>query len=196
MRKFAAAAVVAVLAGCGGPTHRVADVTEQGLIETDHIGLNEIRPAVEQMCNKVSQRNAQGWASHIRMTQDPPYKPQVRISDIQNRTTQHFDVVTLKNELLNAMVEQGVVYVVGDAGDLAAVNDERDYSQAGMTNETIEYGQEDVVALVLRGEITDDIIRQGSVKQHDYIFSLRLVDTVKNRVEIVTSTKMRKVRED
>ncbi len=190
-----AALLSLLLAGCSSTTHRVADVSEQGLVETDHIGLNEIRPAVEAMCDKIAQLNARGWGSHVRVTQDPPHKPQVRMSKIQNRTREHFDVVTLKNELLNAMVEQGVVYVVGDAGDLAAVNDERDYSQAGMTNEELAYGEEDVVALVLRGEITDDVIEQGSVKQHDYIFSLRLIDTVKNRVEAVTSTKLRKVRE-
>ena len=71
----------------------------------------------------------------------------------------------------------------------------RDYAAAGMTNEALNYGDEDVVGLVLRGEITDNIIDQGSTKQHDYIFSLRLIDTTKNRVIIVTSTKIRKVRE-
>ena len=197
IRLHRAAIVVALplaIAGCK-TTHRVADVNDQGLIDTDHIGLNEIRPAVDQMCAKISKLNTQGWASHVRITPEPPHRPQVRISSIQNRTREHFDVTTLKNELLNAMVEQEAVYVVGDAGDLAAVNQERDYSQAGMTNETLEYGEEDVVALVLRGEITDDVIDQGDVRQHDYIFSLRLVDTVKNRVIATTSTKMRKVRE-
>lgn len=187
-------ALALLATGCA-TTHRQADVEEQGLVETDHVGLNEIRPAVDAMCAKISELNAQGWPDHVRMTPEPPHKPQVRISALKNRTRDHFDVVTLKNELLNAMVEEGVVYVVGDAGDLEAVNQERDYSQAGMTNEELQYGQEDVVALVLRGEITDDVIEQGRTKQHDYIFSLRLIDTVKNRVITTTSTKLRKVRE-
>lgn len=199
MRSFAAIAassVLVALVGCKGPTHRQVDVSEPGLIDVDNIGLNEIRPAVEAMLDRVSKMNLEGWASHIILTEDSPRRPQVRIAGVQNRTNEQFDVVMLENELLNALVNQEVVYVVGGASDLAAVNAERDYSQAGMTNEEIPYGQEDRVALVLVGEITEDVIDQRNVRQHDFVFGLRLVDTVKNRVMATTSTKIRKVRED
>ncbi len=199
MRSFAAIAagsVLLALVGCKGPTHRQVDASEPGLIDVDNIGLNEVRQATEAMLTKVSKLNLEGWANHIILTEDSPKRPQVRIAGVQNRTNEQFDVVMLENELLNALVNQEVVYVVGGASDLAAVNAERDYSQAGMTNEEIPYGQEDRVALVLVGEITEDVIDQRNVRQHDFVFGLRLVDTVKNRVMAVTSTKIRKVRED
>lgn len=182
------------VAGCK-TTHREADIEDKGLIKTDHIGLNEIRPAVDEMNQLISDQTREGWPPHVIMTPDAPHRPQVYIDKIQNRTREHFDVVILRNELINAMTKGNNVYVVGDEGDLEAVNEEREYSQAGMTNEEVPMGQEDVSGLILRGEITDDVIEEGDVKQHDYMFYLRLVDTRKRRIIFTTSTRMRKVRE-
>lgn len=199
----AALVAVAGLSGCG-TTQRRADASDPGLVKTSHIGGHEIEEAVRDMAKKISEKNARGWEAHIPMSSDNPPKPQVRVDKIQNRTRVHFDVVNLRNELLNTLVEQEVVYLVGSrdgpGSDSDAVMDERAYAASGMVDadqaaQAPEMGGEDMTGLLLRGEITDDVIEVDGVKQHDYWFSLRLVDTRKGRVVLTTRTKMRKVRD-
>ena len=179
------------LVGCGGPTHRVADPQEYGVVDTDAINWNELRPAVDEMMGEIARLNAQGWPSHVVMTPEAPFKPQLRIHTIQNRTRERLDIQAYKNELMNALVNQGIVYVVGDSRDRAAVGAERDYSDAGNTTQELT-GDEDATGLVLQGEIQDFVIDQENARQHDYQFNLRLIDTKKNRILKVTSTKFRK----
>ncbi len=186
---------IALLAGCASASTREDDAAETGVVATDHIGLAELRPAVEALAAEVARLAAAGWEPHVLLTPEPPHRPVVRIDKVQNRTREHYDLELLRGELTNALVEQGAVYVAGSGKDMAAVHDERAYSQSGATSAEIADGQEDRVALVVRGEVTDDVIEQDGVRQHDYVFSLRLVDTVKDRVVATTSTELRKVRE-
>lgn len=188
---IAAVLLSGALVGCSGPTNTVEDPEDQGLIETDAIGWNELRPAVDDMMKKISEINAEGWPSHVVMTPEPPKKPVLRIHNIQNRTRERLDIQAYKNELMNALVNQGIVYVVGDSRDRAAVGAERDYSDAGNTTQELT-GDEDATGLVLQGEIQDFVIDQENARQHDYQFNLRLIDTKKNRILKVTSTKFRK----
>ena len=194
MKRTLTAAVLlsgALLLGCSGPTNTVEDPEDQGLIETDAIGWNELRPAVDDMLKKISEINAEGWPSYVVMTPEPPTKPVLRIHTIQNRTRERLDIQAYKNELMNALVNQGIVYVVGDSRDRAAVGAERDYSDAGNTTQELT-GDEDATGLVLQGEIQDFVIDQENARQHDYQFNLRLIDTKKNRILKVTTTKFRK----
>ena len=41
----------------------------------------------------------------------------------------------------------------------------------------------------------DAVIDQGDVRQHDFQFNLRLIDTKKNRVLAVSDTEFRKIKE-
>jgi len=190
------AALGASALGCKGkPRHRVADSSQQGIIKTDHIGLNEIRPVVAELCAKVSKLNAQGWPGHVLMSPEPPHKPQVRLAKITNKSIQRFDLDTMRSELTDALVEQGALYLAASGDDLEAALEETEYSQSGMTNQELDYASEDVTALVLTCVITDDVLREGEVKQHDYVFSLRLTDTVKRRVVASSKTTIRKIRE-
>lgn len=188
---FAALALTATFAGCSGPTHTVEDPEDYGVVDEGAINWNEIRPTVDEFLGKIARLNAQGWASYIVMTPEPPHKPQVRIHKIMNRTRVRFDVQMLRNNLSNALVEQGIVFLVGDAHDHEAVSGERDYSQSGGTTQNLE-GDEDAVGLVIQGEIQDAKIEQGDVTQHDYQFNLRLIDTRKNRVLAVGNKEFRK----
>jgi peptidoglycan-synthase activator LpoB len=188
---LAALALTATFVGCSGPTHSDEDPEARGVIDADSINWHEIRPAVDDFMAKLSRLNAQGWASHVVMTPEPPHKPQVRIHNIQNRTRVRFDTQILKNKLSNALVEQGVVFLVSDAHDHQAVSGERDYSQSGGTTQNLE-GDEDATGLVIQGEIQDATIDQGDVRQHDFQFNLRLIDTRKNRVLAVSDTEFRK----
>lgn len=181
------------LAGCGGATHSVEDPQEYGVIDADAINWNELRPAVDEMMGEIAKINAQGWPSHVVMTPEPPHKPQVRIHTIQNRTRSRLDVQMYKNKLTNMLVKQGIVYVVSDAHDHAAVAAERDYSASGGTTQDLQ-GDEDATGLVLQGEIQDAVIDQADVRQHDFQFNLRLYDTRKNRVLAVSDTEFRKAK--
>jgi len=183
-----------LLLGCG-TTHTRKDINDPGLVETDHVGIYEIRGAVDEMCQKIAKITAEGWPSYVVTTPDPPHKPQVRITTIHNRTREKFDIQTLKNELENAMNEQGAVWLVASEGALEEVHTERDYTQSGMTNESIEHGQEDATGLILYGEITDDVIDQGDVRQHDFMFYLKLYDTKKSRAVVTTKRGFRKEKE-
>ncbi|MGE0712018.1 MAG: hypothetical protein AB7N76_31305 [Planctomycetota bacterium] len=187
---LAGAALLAAV-GCSGPTHTVEDPEGHGVIETDAIGWNELRPAVDHMLEEISKLNAQGWPAYLPMTTDEPRKPQLRIHVIQNRTRERLDVQAYKNKLMNALVKQGIVAVVGDSHDTAATHAERDYSDAGHTTQALQ-GDEDATGLALQGEIEDFVIDQENVRQHDYQFNLRLLDTKKNRVLAVTDTQFRK----
>lgn len=191
------------LVGCG-PKHSEADASDRGLTHVDHIGGKEIEEAVRDMAAKIAKKNAEGWPTHIPMSSDARPKPQVRIDDIVNDTTVRVNVQDLKNEMMNMLVEQDVVYVVGyreGAGsDADAIMDERAYAASGMVDgdqaaQAPEMGGEDMTGLLLRGEISDDVIVVDGVKQHDYWFSLRLIDTRKGRAVLTTRTKMRRVRE-
>jgi PBP1b-binding outer membrane lipoprotein LpoB len=198
--KFLAVALVSAVAFTGCKKQdTITDETESGLVDASHIGGREIETAVKDLAGKISEKNGMGWPEHIKMSSDNPPKPVVRIANVVNRTRQHFDLENLKNEIYNVMLERDVVYFAAQANDLESVNQERDYSQSGMTNEAagqrVDYGQEDAVGLVLAGEITDDKIEVDGATQYDYWFNLRLVDTVKNRPILTTRTKMRRMRE-
>jgi PBP1b-binding outer membrane lipoprotein LpoB len=184
-----------LMLGCKGTTHTREDINEPGLVETDHVGVYEMRGATKEMCKKIAKQNAEGWPAYVKLTPDAPHKPQVRITKIHNRTREHFDVNMLKNELENDMNEQGVVWMVASEGALDEVVEEREYTASGMTNETIQHGQEDATGLILYGEIIDDVIEQGNVKQHDFIFYLKLYDTRKSRAVITTKRGFRKKKE-
>ena len=187
-----AAAVAAVIgvSGCG-PKHSEGDASDRGLTHVDHIGGKEIEEAVRDFARKVSEKNASGWPEHIQLSSDK--KPQIQIKAIENQTRLHVNVDDLKNELTNMLVEQNVVYVVGDTD---AVMDEREYQEAMQTQgATQQTGTEDSTGLSLLGEISDDVIEVDGVKQHDYWFSLRLTDTVKRRIVVTTRTKMRRTRD-
>lgn len=190
----AAFAFATLSAGCSGPTHTVEDPEGQGVIETDAINWRELRPAVDDMLAELSRLNAQGWPKHVVMTPEPPHKAQVRIHTIQNRTRERLDVVGYKNELLNALTKQGIVYVVGDEHDMSALAAERDYAENSGNVTQKNDADEDAVGLVIQGEIVDYVIDQENVKQHDYQFNLRLYDTKKNRMLATTSTKFRKTK--
>ncbi|MBL4846746.1 MAG: hypothetical protein JKY65_14585 [Planctomycetes bacterium] len=186
-----AALALMTLAGCSGPTHSVEDPEAHGVIDADAIGWNELRPAVDEMLSEIARLNAQGWPSQVVMTPEAPHKPQLRIHTIQNRTRSRLDIQMYKNKLNNALVKQGIVYLVSDAHDHQAVSGERDYSDSGGTTQGID-ANEDATGLVLQGEISDSIIDQGDVRQHDFQFNLRLIETTKNRVLAVSDTEFRK----
>jgi hypothetical protein len=201
-RMFLSAALVIAVGGALGGCKKqdtITDETQSGLVDASHIGGREIETAVKDLAGKISEKNAAGWPEHVKMSSDTPPKPVVRIANVTNRTRTHFDLENLKNEIYNTMMEQNVVYFAAQANDLEAVNQERDYSQSGMTDEAhgqrVDYGHEDAVGLVLVGEITDDKIEVDGTTQYDYWFNLRLVDTVKNRPILTTRTKMRRQRE-
>jgi hypothetical protein len=196
-------AAALTVAGCGA-THRRADPNDPGLVKANHLGGEEIRAAVNDMAKKIAEKNAAGWPAHIPMSSDNPPKPQLRIADIVNDTRLHVNVMDLKNDLMNMMVEQNVVYVVGYAdgpgSDRDDVMKEREYAASGIVDanqaaQTPELGGEDVSGLLLKGEISDDVIEVDGVKQHDYWFSLRLLDTRKGRVVLTTRTALRKMKE-
>ena len=196
-------AAVLTVAGCGA-THSRADANDPGLVNAKHIGGDEIRAAVNDMAKKIAEKNAAGWPPHIAMSSDVPPKPQLRIDDIVNDTRLHVDVKNLQNDLMNMLVEQNVVYVVGyregEGSDAEAVMDERAYANSGMVDanqaaQTPEMGGEDATGLLLRGEISHDVVKQDGAEQHDYWFSLRLLDTKKGRVVITTRTALRKMKE-
>lgn len=190
---FAAAVAAALGLSACGPTHSEGDSSDRGMTNVDHIGGKEIEEAVRDFARKLSEKNAAGWPSHIIMSTDTPPKPQVQISKLVNKTSLHVDTTDLRNELTNMLVEQNVVYVVGDT---EAVMDERGYGNAmEAEGAAAEVGTEDASGLVLVGEITDDVIDDGDTRQHDYWFSLRLTDTLKRRVVLTTRTKMRRLRD-
>jgi hypothetical protein len=191
MRAYLLTASLLLSLGCGGPTHSVEDPEDHGMIETDGIGWNELRPAVDGMMAEISKLNSQGWPKHVPLTPDAPHKPQLRIHVIENRTRERLDIQAYKNKLMNALVKQGILYVVGDSRDRAAVGAERDYSDSGNTTQDLT-GDEDATGLVLQGEIEDFVIDHEDARQHDYQFNLRLIDTKKNRVLAVTDTQFRK----
>lgn len=186
--------ILASLAGCAGTTHRREDIDDPGLVDADVIGTYEIRKAAEEMCRKIAKQRT--WPPYVPVT--PDGKPQVRITKIINRTTVHFDVRYLKNELENVMNEQGAVWLVaegGPGGALEEVHEEREYSQSGMTADSIEHGQEDATGLILYGEIVESSIDQRNVAQRDYVFYLKLYDTRKSRAVITVRKGFRKVKE-
>jgi hypothetical protein len=189
---FAAAALVLMtLVGCSGPTHSDEDNEARGVIDADAINWSQLKPAVDEMLGEISRINAQGWPSQVPMTPDAPHRAQLRIHTIQNRTRSRLDVQLYKNMLLNALVKQGIVYVVGDAHDHAAVSGEREYTAKGGTTQDLQ-ADEDTTGLVLQGEISDAVIDQADVKQHDFQFNLRLIETKKNRILAVSNTEFRR----
>jgi len=198
MRKTVTAAALAggllVLAGCGGPTHRDADVDDRGVVKADAVGYYEIREATKRLADDIAQQNARGWLPHIKV--GPYGKPIVRIAKVRNDTTARFDSNDIRNEIYNVMVEQGVVQFVSQSEDLQYVQDERDYSGAGLTDDELEPGQDATTSLALVGEVTENVISEGGTRQYDRSFNIRLVDTVKNMVIFSTSERFRKVRED
>ena len=186
-----AALALTTLAGCSGPTHSDEDNEARGVIDADAIGWAELRPAVEEMLGEIARLNAQGWPKQVSLSPDAPHKPLLRIHTIQNRTRARLDIQMYKNKLMSALVKQGVVTLVGDAHDHQAVSSERDYANSGGTTQNLA-ADEDATGLVLQGEISDAIIDQTAVRQHDFQFNLRLIETSKNVILAVSDKEIRK----
>lgn len=186
------------LAGCGS-TSRDADPHDRGMIDADHAGMHEIEEAVKDLMAKVDRQTAKGWPAHIKMSTDTPPRPQIRVGNIKNKTRDpSINMVGLRNELLNALANSPSVYVVAsrESGDTEEIMDERAYQNEMQTADaTAEFGTEDSTGLLLLGELTDDVIQNDDARQHDWIFSLRLVDVVKQRVVVTTQKKMRRIKD-
>lgn len=191
------AAALLVATGCGGGKHKRTDATEASVVDTNKVGGDEIEMAVKDLCDKLSKQYAKGWPQHIILTEEG--KPQCRVGKLVNKTSSRFEIEDLRNEIYNALVNQSVVYVVGQKDDVSQVQDERDYSGAMMGKE-VDPTKEDTNGFILVGEITDEFIEgennEGdNVRQHTIWFSLRFVDVQKNRIVVTTRTKMRKEKE-
>ena len=181
-------------AGCAAKKDRRADSKEASVVKAEHIGGDEIELAVKDLCDQLAKKNAKGWPSHIILTEEG--KPQIRVHKLVNKTTERLELEDLRNEIYNALVNQDVVYVVGQKDDVSAVQDEREYSGAMMGKE-VDATKEDTTGFVLQGEITDEYIEGENndgdkVRQHTIWFSLRFVDVQKNRIVVTTRTKLRK----
>src|SRR5688572_5792708 len=98
------AALIGLVVGCGGPSSRRADPTDEGIIKAGAVQGNEIEEATLELCNKVSQRTARGWPEYVLMTDDPDYpRPLVRVGEITNRTRRQLDMTEVVNEITNAL---------------------------------------------------------------------------------------------
>jgi hypothetical protein len=179
--------------GCGGPTNRRVDANEEAMIDARGVQDDDFVIAARDLSKKISEKTARGWPGHLLLSEDGT--PVVRVHKIKNKSRLRMNLVDIYNNVYNELVNQGAVYVVSGGDDLEAVNMERDYSETETVDE-IQRGMEDKTTMIIAGEITQERIEQGDVEQYTTFFTLRLVDTLKNRMIIVQRTKVRKEREN
>lgn len=191
------AAGLVALAGCKGGKQSRVDSKESQVVSAGKVQTDDIEIAVRELCDKVSKHYAQGWPAYIIKTDDG--KPQIRVGFIKNKTTTRFEMEMMRGEIYNALVNQGIFYVVGQSDDSATIEDERDYSGAQMGKE-VDPTLEDTNGFVLNCEILSDVdegeTESGdTVRQHTYMFDMRFVDVAKKRIVINHRAKLRKQKE-
>lgn len=191
------AALVACMAlgasGCASKPKRV-DASQEGPMDIHKVSFFDIRPAIEDMCRKVSEKNAKGWPEYINLSTDGEKKPIISLERLKNNSGDtSIDIESITREIENMINEQGVCYLTKagamTAEDLEAVNRQREYQDSGVTNKgQFEMGQEDAASLVFTGLMTRERAADEDAVRYTYRFQFQLMD-IKNARPMITTSK-------
>ncbi len=202
--RFALAAVAVALVtcgvGCASKAKRVSS-DEEHVIDAKRVSYFDIKPAIDDMCRKVSERNASGWPPTVRKASDGSGKPIVTLELLENQsgdTAVNMEAFT--REVENTLNEQGVVYLTNAGAmtskDAEAVARARDYdSNTGGDDHMQTLQDEDKSGLVFTGLLSRDRQADEDAVVYRYTFQFKLTDQKQNRPVITTSIAFTKMQE-
>lgn len=181
---------VVLLAGCkssepGAPTPTAAE-------DGPRAGISQaFQEASRDFTERLAQYAAKGWPAHVTLSGAPP-RPAARVEPIANHTRGMIDPDALRDELVQQLVDQGVVDVV--AVDAAAEADAEAARFAGReVPEAPDAGAP--AAFIIDGTLSDDVSERDGVVTTTSIVVLRLVDAKKGEIAVHARAETRSVRE-
>lgn len=202
--RFALAAVAVALVtcgvGCASKAKRVSS-SEELVVDATRVSYFDIKPAIDDMCAKISQRNAQGWPPQLLKAEDNSGKPIVALSRLKNESGDPaVNLEAFVREIENTINEQGVCYLTNSgkltSEDAAAVAEERDYADATEGDSHAKrLEEEDKSGLILTGLLSRDRQADEDMVVYRYTFQFKLTDKVQNRAVITTSIAFTKAQE-
>lgn len=203
MRIALAAVAVALVTsgvGCASKAKRVSS-DEEHVIDAKRVSYFDIKPAIDEMCRKMSERNAAGWPPQIKKASDGSGKPIVSLGLLKNESGDtSVNLEAMVREIENTINEQGICYLT-KAGRLtkeeaAVVSEERGYEEGtGGTSEMERLEQEDKSGLIFTGLLSRERQADEDAVVYRYTFQFQLIDKVQNRPIITTSSPFTKMQE-
>lgn len=202
--RFALAAVAVALVtcgvGCASKAKRVSS-DEELVVDAKRVSYFDIKPAIDDMCRKISERNAAGWPPKLLKAEDNSGKPIIALSRLKNESGDaSVNMEAFVREIENTINEQGVCYLTNSgkltADDAAAVSEERAYADATEgDSEAKRLEEEDKSGLVLTGLLSRDRQADEDMVVYRYTFQFKLTDKIQNRPVITTSIAFTKAQE-
>ena len=124
-------------------------------------------------------------------------RPVLDIDPIKNRTTQHFDVVSITDSIRTQLLRSGKFRFMdrSTSGTDIEIMDEQ--ANLGLTapSKAIRPGQQSAAQLILYGAVTEHKTSAGNTTDRYYKFTLNLKDLVSGELVWADEKEIRKVNE-
>jgi hypothetical protein len=146
--------------------------------ETSGATGDPVRDAVDaalvDLAAKIQAQVNAGWPAHMPLSSKEPKRPVVRIAQLRNNTSQRADMGEIEDRIARALLDKGHVVVAASQDERDEVMDERGYGNAAAETGPTE----DVVALLLTGELADDVKEIDGERTRSVRFMVKITDTV------------------
>lgn len=166
-----------ILSSCGGTSRTVTRVaTDQTSDISGRWNDSDARMTAKYM---LQQMLTGDWLSNF--DEKNNRKPILIIGKIENRTSEHLDVMVFINEIEQDLLNSGEVTFVASAKERTGIRDERMDQQSYANEESAkELANEQAADFMLRGAITSVIDKFESQRTVLYKVNLELIDIENN----------------
>ena len=174
---FSLISLLILLSSCGGASRKVTRVaTDQTSDISGRWNDSDARMTAEHMLRQMLAGN---WLTNFSEKNDS--KPVLIIGKIENRTSEHLDVLVFVNEIEQDLLNSGEVSFVASAKERKDVRSERLDQQSYSNLETAkELANEQAADFMLRGTITSMVDTFEGERTISYKVNLELIDIENN----------------
>lgn len=192
---IAAPVVLAVLAGCGGPSARIMRTDEPSLVDTQRAGPVVQRQLIDEALKKLS-------AEYRARTRGQPTFTRIRMSFVGVENATNEELGSLRQQM-NDIVNQAI-YNSGDFTDLSFrnfVQPAMDEAGVGMRQLGMPRYQRELAGVLERqgnpldsllfARLTQGDARAGNIRQSDYLLQFELVNLA-DGTRVLSTAEVRK----
>lgn len=185
VRLFFVLGLLMMVYSCAGPSRSVTRVaTDETSDISGRWNDSDARMTSDYMLNKLL---SGGWLTNFEEKDNR--KPVLIIGKIENRTSEHLDVMVFVSEIEQDLVNSGEVTFVASAKERTGVRDERMDQQSYANEESAkELANEQAADFMLRGTITSVVDKFESQRTVLYKVNLELID-IENNLKVWMGNK-------
>lgn len=137
--------------------------------------------ALRDLATRLEAQAATGWPEHVPLSSKTKL-PRLEIRSIVNKTSMHVDTDALEGRIAQALLDGGRVTLAANRREREQAMDERAYENAG---DASELEAEEVVGLMLHGELADEVTEVDGERTRTVVLSLRILDARRAKTLLV-----------